>query len=181
MIDKASEIFFGIECEASQFSVFQDVSRNCCTTQNIELIVDHIPHSDDAHTSFSFLFLIFINILTTLVSILGEFCRIKVAIVIQARAKRCNLFHGSECGYLWLNMTWSINLCIFVKTIRHGESEAFFCLLGLWSIRKNRKSNPPNQIRHHNKREPGGLLDFSILYSVFCPTTRNDLRIIYYI
>ena len=64
----------------------------------------------------------------------------------------------------------------FVKTIHHGESEAFFCFLGLWSIRKNRKSNPPNQIRHHNKREPGGLLDFSILYSVFCPTTRNDLR-----
>ena len=53
MIYKASEIFFRMECETSQFSVFQDVSRNCCTTQNIELIVGHIPRSDDAQTSFS--------------------------------------------------------------------------------------------------------------------------------
>ena len=72
-------------------------------------------------------------------------------------------------------MTLKYNLCSFVKTIHHGGSMALFCLLGLWNIRKNRKNNPPNQIRHRNKRGPGGLLDFSILYSVFCPTTRNDL------
>ena len=58
----------------------------------------------------------------------------------------------------------------------HRESGAKFCQATARRITKNKIFHFVFRILHHNKRGPGGLQCFSILYFVFRPTVWIDLR-----
>ena len=132
----------------------------------------HIPHSDDAQTSFSSVQLLLLPHLHQNIDNAG----FDTARILPDQSCHRYPSTSEEMQFvpwfrMWLFVTkydFKVLLMQFCQDDSPWRIGGLFCLLGLWSIRKNRKSNPPNQIGHHNKRKPGGLLEFlfCILYSV---------------